>query len=172
MNIIRPARYDDLAGIAELHVLAARAAYSGLLSPDIISGMTTESRLSLWKNWFDLPNQQIHVLQDGHPIIGFFRTCAAEDREQPPKNFGELTHLYVDPQKMSKGLGHQLFEHAQSLMEEADFAGMLLWTIEGNERARRFYESHEMCTDGARHNQLEWLGPNVFEIRYVLRFVP
>ena len=71
---------------------------------------------------------------------------------------------------IATGLGHELFEFALETCRKEGFAGMLLWTLEGNTRARRFYEAHGMVHDGARADEPEWLGPGVFEVRYQCRF--
>jgi GNAT superfamily N-acetyltransferase len=49
-----------------------------------------------------------------------------------------LTHLYVHPDEIGKGVGHALFEHAKTLRPE----GFEFWVFQQNERARRFYEAH------------------------------
>lgn len=170
MKIFRPATKHDLPRIAEIHGLAWREAYSGLISPEVFARMTPELRRSVWEKAFALEGQQIHVLQEGQVIVGFVRTCPALDRESPPDGFGELTHLYLHPSRIARGDGHRLFEHAKSVIEEGGHLGMLLWTLEGNRRARRFYESHGMVADGGRSDDPEWLGEGVYEVRYLLPF--
>jgi GNAT superfamily N-acetyltransferase len=49
-----------------------------------------------------------------------------------------LTHLYVHPAAIGSGIGHALFEHAQSVRPD----GFDFWVFQANRRARRFYEAH------------------------------
>jgi len=161
---------EDLPQIAKLHFLAWLEAYSDLVHPDILNAVTVESRLSAWKNWFEPGNQDLHVLQHENKIRGFIRTSPARNRKDPPANFAELTHLYLHPSKLSSGSGHRLFQFATSICEGKGYIGMLLWTIEGNTRARRFYEAHGMRADGARDDEPDWLGEGVYELRYLLPF--
>ena len=170
MSQIRPATEADISDIATTHVAAWHAAYADLVSPEILENVTVESRLAAWVEWFKLDEQQIHVFEEAGHTLGFSRICPARDRANPPANYGELTHLYLRPSAISTGVGRQLFAHARSSLREAGYSGMLLWTIEGNSRARSFYESHSMLFDGAKDDQPEWLGEGVYEVRYVLTF--
>lgn len=168
--MIRRATADDLPRIAQIHVLAWNDAYSHLIAPEILDRVTFESRLATWQRAFELEGQQIHVLRDGDAIVGFIRTCPATDRQSPPIGYGELTHLYLHPTRIARGEGRRLFLYAKSLLEDAGHAGMLLWTLEDNQRARRFYESHGMVADGGRDDDPDWLGEGVYEVRYILPF--
>jgi len=170
MNGIRIAGEEDLPEIAKVHVLAWYEAYSDLLQPSVLAAVTVESRLAAWQEWYETTDQALHVIERGNDIQGFIRTCPARNRGDPPTDFGELTHLYLHPSQISKGAGHRLFELAVSLCKSNDYAGMLLWTIEGNVRARRFYEAHGMRVDGGRDDEPAWLGEGVYEVRYVLPF--
>ncbi|HET7146637.1 MAG TPA: GNAT family N-acetyltransferase [Gaiellaceae bacterium] len=49
-----------------------------------------------------------------------------------------LTHLYVRPDAIGKGIGHALFEHVTERRPD----GFDFWVFQQNERARRFYERH------------------------------
>lgn len=166
---IRPAERADLTDIATIHALAWHAAYAGLIDHEVLGGVTPESRLAVWQRWFDTEHH-LHVCCDGADTVGFIRVCPARDHLQPPRDFGELTHLYLHPSRRATGLGHRLFEFAVELCRAGGYDGMLLWTLEGNAGARRFYESHGMIRDGARADDPDWLGPGVYEIRYQLRF--
>ncbi len=167
---VRAATADDLSPIADIHVAAWHSAYKGLLHPDVLARATPATRLRSWRQWFSDPANSIAVLDEGDCIVGFTMTCAARPVLAPPRNYGELTHLYLDPPYQFKGHGHRLFEHASVSMREQGHAGMLLWTLEHNTTARAFYERHGMVADGARNDEPDWLGPGVFEVRYRLAF--
>lgn len=170
MNRIRAATEADIASIARVHVAAWHAAYANLVSAEVLANVTLESRLAAWNEWFQTEAQRISVLENDGRTLGFTRICPARDRANPPRNYGELTHLYLDPSVISTGAGAQMFAHAKSALQEDGYVGMLLWTIEGNTRARSFYESHAMEFDGTRDDQPEWLGEGVYEVRYLLAF--
>jgi|SRR6185312_6481770 len=64
-----------------------------------------------------------------------------------------LSHIYVRPEALGRGIGHALFEHAKSVRP----AGFEFWVFQQNERARRFYEAHGAepveFTDGAGNEE-------------------
>ena len=170
MKQIRKAKPNDIGRIAEIHAEAWHHAYSSLISPQILSTITPESRKANWTQAFATTDQEIFVCADNEDIAGFIRLALPEDRLDPPADYGELTHLYLDPQRISTGLGHELFEFARLKLREHGHKGMLLWTLEGNTRARSFYEAHGMTFDGTRDSQPSWLGDGVFEVRYVYEY--
>ena len=51
---------------------------------------------------------------------------------------GWITHLYLDPAWMGRGLGKRFMELAQKRHP----TGLQLWTFQDNEGSRRFYERH------------------------------
>ena len=78
---------------------------------------------------------------------------------------GLLGHLYVMPGAQRQGIGTALLEETM----RAQPSGFTLWTHQGNERARRFYEKHGLraiqFTDGSTNEermpdvQYEWRPP-------------
>ena len=164
--MIRPARLADLERIAEIHASAWHAAYVDLIDPQILDQVKPATRLPHWQQWFADPDNAVSVYQVEEEIIGFSMVCPARAVASPPPGYGELTHLYLDPLHIGTGVGHELFEHAREHLHRGGFSGMLLWTLEGNARARAFYERHGMTLDGARQDEPGWLGEGVFEVRY------
>jgi GNAT superfamily N-acetyltransferase len=77
---------------------------------------------------------------------------------------GELYALYVHPAWWSTGTGRALMDHVLAKVSRAGFPNVMLWVLERNARARRFYERAGFRPDGARH-VLDGLG-GVVEIRY------
>lgn len=64
-----------------------------------------------------------------------------------------LTHLYVHPDSIGRGIGHALFEHACRQRPN----GFDFWVFQQNDRARRFYEKRGCTvlelTDGSRNEE-------------------
>ena len=65
----------------------------------------------------------------------------------------ELAYLYVEPDSIGRGIGSELFRHAQSRRP----GGLWFWVFQQNTRARRFYERHGAClvelTDGSGNEE-------------------
>jgi ribosomal protein S18 acetylase RimI-like enzyme len=77
---------------------------------------------------------------------------------------GELYTLYVAPAHWSTGAGRALTDAALDGLRAAGYRRVVLWTLTGNARARRFYVKAGFAPDGAT-NILAGLG-DVEELRY------
>jgi GNAT superfamily N-acetyltransferase len=133
---IRQAREDDAAAIAQAHVDARRVAMPWL--PVVHS---FEDTVQFFGD-FVIPNQTVLVAELEEGVAGFI---AIEG--------GWVEHLYVAPAHQGIGIGDALLQRAKELRPE----GLMLWTFEGNHRARSFYESRGFVavefTDGSRNEE-------------------
>jgi ribosomal protein S18 acetylase RimI-like enzyme len=66
---------------------------------------------------------------------------------------------------VGNGIGRRLLDHTTSALQESGREDLSLWVLEGNVRARRFYQSCQFLPDGKR--QLLDLGGPVPEVRYL-----
>jgi len=167
---LRPARADDLPAIAAIHVGSWRTAYRGILSDEVIDAAGVEQRLAIWKVWFLEEDVRLQVAESDGEVVGFCRLGPARDTDDPPPRFAEVTHLYVAPGATRGGIGRVLFADAVRHARAAGHDGLLLWVLEENAPARRFYERHGLAVDGARHDEPGWLGEGVYEVRYRIAF--
>jgi GNAT superfamily N-acetyltransferase len=78
---------------------------------------------------------------------------------------GELYAMYLAPAWWSAGIGRALMEAVLAELYAAGYRRVVLWTLTGNARARRFYDRAGFAPDGAT-NILTGLG-SVEELRYV-----
>ena len=130
-----------------------------------------DSFFILWQERFQAGHHDVFLLvKQDNQVLGFCRTCDAKQSHNTLSSYGELSHLYLDPEKTARGLGRKLFAFAKSHLRNLNQKGTLLWTLEQNERARKFYEKQGMTTDGARRGNPEALGEGICEARYVLPF--
>ena len=56
--------------------------------------------------------------------------------------------IYLLPEYMGRGYGTALLKKCISELESRGFEGILLWVLEENFRARRFYESRGFVCSG------------------------
>jgi len=93
--------------------------------------------------WF-IDRDEIWVAEENGVVCGFF---GLHDTE--------LSHIYVDPDLQSHGIGTAMLNHAKSLRPH----GLELWVFQKNTGARRFYERHGLqlvrLTDGAGNMEKE-----------------
>lgn len=122
MFTIRRAGNADAAALAELFLRSFRATYSFPLAhtDDEVRQWVHERLVPLMETWV-----AVEEGKGGARIVGFATV-------KP----GWLEQLYVDPDRLGEGIGRRLLD----LAKERQPAGLLLWTFQVNERARRFYE--------------------------------
>lgn len=130
---VRPQRPADIEAVAELKVRSMRSAYAGLVPPDYLARLDP---LTLTRQERD---REVRVATRDERIVGFVATGP----DQAGEGRYELHSLYVDPAHWGLGAGHALFTAVRR-------ESMLLWVLEGNAQARRFYERQGLRHDGGR----------------------
>lgn len=78
---------------------------------------------------------------------------------------GELWMINVLPAMWRHGVGSKLMAVATERLADRGHTRAVLWVVEGNSRARRFYERLGWAADGA--SKVEWFGgAPIRELRY------
>lgn len=163
---IRSAIAEDIASIARIHVTCWQSAYRGILPPAMLDALRVEQRASLWRDWISGPGVHTLVAEKDARVVGFTRLCPARRIESPPGGAAEVTHLYVDPEAQARGAGKALLGRALSLAVAAGYGTLVLWVLEENAPARRFYGRLGLTPDGGRHTDPAYLGSDAVEVRY------
>jgi GNAT superfamily N-acetyltransferase len=107
-----------------------------------------------------VPGERVLVSEhDGQVLGGAFLLPARDD---DLVDAAELAALYVDPDRRYGGIGSALLVEGFARMPQPV---QVLWTLEGNATARRFYERHAFTYDGTR-KLLDRLPGSPPEVRY------
>jgi GNAT superfamily N-acetyltransferase len=147
--LIRPGTPEDAEATARIHVDSWAAAYN-------LRGPSLEQRLDFHRRF--PPSFVAEV--DGR-IAGFVGVGPSRDLDAE----GELYVIYVDPPQWGNGVGRKLIRAGEERMRELGYRHVVLWVLDGNSRAQRFYESAGWTLDGERR-PIEFLGQTVPEVRY------
>lgn len=158
---MRLATVDDAERVGEVHVRAWEA-YRGLLPDDFLDGLDAVERGERWRRNLSEGRRDAPLLvaeRDGL-VLGM---CAfGPDRDG---SCGEVWMINVSPEAWGTGVGQPLFDRAVEGLSDAGYTEAVLWVLEGNARARRFYERNGWQPDGAVKE--ETFGDQVArEIRY------
>jgi GNAT superfamily N-acetyltransferase len=78
---------------------------------------------------------------------------------------GKLLAICVDPEHWDSGVGRLLVVAAREQLRRDGFTEAALWVLDGNARARRFYERDGWAPDGARQTKTV-AGVALDEVRY------
>ena len=163
---IRLARLEDAPAIAQVHVTAWQAAYRGLLPANLLDNLTVEGRIQEWNEILSLGVGYILVCTAVERIIGFAGCGECRDPDLSDGRTGELYAIYLTPAFWGQGYGAALLTAALALLEQDEYRLATLWVLEGNQRARGFYEHAGFVADGAIKSEALPGGGEVREVRY------
>jgi GNAT superfamily N-acetyltransferase len=150
---LREARIGDEPAVADLHVRAWQEAYRGLIPDEFLDELDPGERAARYTfeaTGPDAPTTLVAVQEgedSGEVILGFATFAPSRDVDFP--GLGEVVALYVDPDRYENGVGRLLMAAARRRLWEAGFTEALLWVLDGNDRAARFYEGEGWARDGA-----------------------
>ncbi|MHB8470024.1 MAG: GNAT family N-acetyltransferase [Gaiellaceae bacterium] len=155
---IRRGRPEDAAAIADVHHDTWVAAYAHVFGAGRLAAMDRGRRRTVWERVL-ATEASVAVADDDGRIVGFVSTGASRDAGAG----GELFAIYVLPEAWGSGAGPGLMRAGLAALREAGHADAILWVLEDNPRARRFYEREGWSLDGARKEE-ELLGVAVTEV--------
>jgi ribosomal protein S18 acetylase RimI-like enzyme len=147
--MIRPATPEDAEATARVHVESWGAAYT-------LPGPTLDQRLDMHRRF-----PASFVAEVDGEIVGFVGVGPSRDSDAE----GELYTIYVHPGHWRGGVGRELIRAGEERMRELGYRRVVLWVLDGNERAQRFYESEGWSSDGERRT-IEFVGQSIPEVRY------
>ena len=91
-----------------------------------------------------------HVLLENGRIIGTAAIC--KSRWENYSDYGEIVSIYFLPEYIGKGYGTFLLKKCVDELKKLGFDRILLWVLEENSRARRFYERNGFTCSGEYMN--------------------
>jgi GNAT superfamily N-acetyltransferase len=139
--VLRTGTDFDLAAVGALHYRSRASAYAGLVPPEALT-FGSERALGEW--WterlrWERDTHRLTVADRDGTVVGFTYLGPSEET-----GFTELYAIHVEPSRVGTGVGRELMRDALEHLG----ARAVLWVLEGNERARRFYEKGGWFADG------------------------
>jgi GNAT superfamily N-acetyltransferase len=165
---IRAARIGDTPQIGLVPVRSWQEAYRGLLPQEHLDGLDPIQRVGVWQRILAAdagPRNGVVVADGDGSLVGFTAFGPARDEDLDPGQIGEVMAIYVHPRAWGQGWGRQLMAAALAGLADAGFGRAVLWVLDTNERARRFYQAAGWSLDGAAKDDTIG-GVQVTELRY------
>lgn len=125
---------DDLFAVSRVYEESWRMAYRGLLPQEYLDALPAGN----WVPFLEQAGRESLLLLDGDDIVGAAGCCAGRVPEL--SGWGEIASIYLLPEYWGKGWGKMLFSAAVEQLEAMGYRNLFLWVLEGNQRARVFYE--------------------------------
>lgn len=164
--LIRLARDDELLAISDLQVRSRREAYRGFVPDDVLAISAEEWASKRRASVEDLgPGLRTWVAEREGVLVGFADTAPAHEKDLLERT-GELKLLFVAPGEFGSGIGKALHDHAVQDLRSRGFEPIVLWTLEENVRAQRFYERNGWSREELTR---PWWQGVAREVRYRLR---
>jgi len=161
---IRAAAPADAAEISRVHIATWQAAYRGQVGDAFLDGLAErlDGRIDWWRRRI-AAGASVLVTEDTGRVTGF----AGFGRAEPPSDpdLGEVYAIYVDAPQWDRGHGRMLMATALDALRADGFAAAVLWVLETNARARRFYERGGWAADGGTKTE-NIGGEQLEEVRY------
>ena len=153
--MIRPGRPEDAEAVARVQIQTWQAAYAHALPREQLMRLSADDRVDMWRR---LPP----VVAEVHgEVVGFVSVGASRDEDAD----GELYAIYVHPTHWGTGVGRALIERGEEQLRDLGHSEAVLWVLDDNPRARRFYEVAGWSADGSKRD-IEIFGFVVTEVRY------
>ncbi|MEA2643576.1 MAG: hypothetical protein QOG08_602 [Chloroflexota bacterium] len=139
--MIRPARVDDAAAIARVHVSSWRATYKELLPAEFLESLSEAGYTERWQRFIGEASNRVYVLQEGddrRELVGF--ASGGRERAGETGYTGELYAIYVLESSQRRGHGRELVRAVVGGLRELGLEDMIIWVLRDNQPARGFYE--------------------------------
>lgn len=151
---VRPARPDDAPAVAEIRI-AGWQTYVDILDPTYVTSEAfAEQARDGAASWL------AEVDAEGRSPAGATMLVAERDgtvagwvsfgAERDDPSHGEVWGLYVAPAAWGTGAAATLLGTAADRLRDNGFAQLVLWCLDGNDRALGFYQREGWRLDGAR----------------------
>ncbi|HSX21817.1 MAG TPA: GNAT family N-acetyltransferase [Gaiellaceae bacterium] len=156
---IRRATVDDASGIADVHVRTWQEAYEHVFGAERLAGIDASRRRDGWERNLAAGEHAFVAEEDGR-IVAFVSVGAGES-----EGVGELFAIYALPEAWGSGAGTALMRAGLATLRDLGYREAVLWVLDDNPRARRFYEREGWMLDGGT-KEGEFLGLQAAEVRY------
>ena len=165
--LIRKVLFEEALEYTTLHIACWRDAYTGIIPDIYLDNMSAELEQraeSIGKAINEPSGCAFFCVMSGDDMIGRLIFNKSGDEDKP--DAGDVVAIYLLKEFWGKGFGTQMMDFAVSELTRAGYREIIVWVLEKNIRARRFYENYGFVPDGAR-KELE-LGKPLTCLRYVL----
>lgn len=150
---------------------AWQRAYAGVMATSFLDGLDEAAWGRAWRHRLSeraagRGEPGVELLVAEHPGNGTVAGIATLGPERDGDGArGELWMLNVDPGAWGLGVGSALLAQVEARLAARGFTRAVLWVVAGNDRARRFYDTHGWAHDGFRRRE-DIGGRPVDECRY------
>lgn len=143
-----PAGPGDAVDLARVHVEAWRETYAGLLPQAYLDRMSMAAHARRWRLRLMRSQEVTLAAETARGLVGY---CSGDwSRERTAAGEAEITTLYVLRRFQRTGLGRRLLVSTARALAARGADSLVIWVLQGNTPARRFYERMGGVCEGER----------------------
>jgi ribosomal protein S18 acetylase RimI-like enzyme len=135
---LRRATEVDATALGVVHVRAWREAYTGMVPDTVLVGLDPAQRAGMWRDGL-ARGLAVQLAEQDDAIVGFGSSGKQLDTSLPYS--GEIRAIYVLRRAQRLGIGRALMAATAGDLLAQGHASAMLWVLEANTPARRFYEA-------------------------------
>jgi GNAT superfamily N-acetyltransferase len=173
--LIRRALPADAAAITRVRIASWKTTYAGLVQADFLDSKQPDDPIAIARMAArlapDAPTRGYAAELDGE-VVGFITAGPERDhpRARPVRELdtrrAEIFAIYLRAERQGAGIGTRLLDAAGGWLRGSGCTEAVLWVLDTNAPARRFYERRGLRETG-RHQDVD-LGGVVHEREYRL----
>lgn len=158
-TVVRSARSADRDVLATTKIASWTSTYAALVPHLVLTSFIDPARqLDAFERLLADPSQRVLVAEDVDRVVGFI-TCEPAHADGP-----YVDSLHIAPDRRSTGIGRRLLVAVAASLVTEGFDTLHLHVLEGNARARWFYE--QLGGRLAGRGAAEWAPDDVIEVTY------
>lgn len=164
MYKIRYADIEDARILGEIHSQSWKVAYKGIVPDEILNNITIEKRQKYFEKALTEGWEEDAIIFMDNKAVGLIciGKCRDEDKED---SSGEIWGIYLLPEYWNMGIGSELINWGLGELKKRNYDKAILWVLEDNLNARKFYEKIGFEHDGTVKEIS--IGKTLNEYRYV-----
>jgi len=162
---IRNANREDADDLALIYSKSFKTAFKGIVSDELLDDKFSYNKLRGRLNkeiTLGTPTNSIMAIDDIHVGMITYVVCKNEEFEGLQ---ADILRIYLLPEYWGRSIGMQLMEWALNDIQTKGCKKAVLWVIEDNVRARKFYEKLGFVHEG--ETRIINVGIEVRDMKYV-----
>lgn len=160
---IRYANIGDAKTLGEIHSKSWKVAYKGIVPDEILKNITIEKRQAYFEKALTEEWEEDAIIFKDNDAVGLI--CIGKCRDvDKTHTCGEIWGIYLLPEYWNMGIGSELINWGINELKKRNYSKVILWVLEENTNARKFYEKVGFKHDGTVKEIT--IGKKLVEYRY------
>ena len=142
--MIRYYEENEIDQIAKIIDEDWKITYKGMISQEYLDNLNYKDREERIRKKYKKEKGIVYV--EENIVKGYCRFGQSKEE----KELGEIYALYVKNNYIRRKIGEKLMKKAKKILKEREYKEMILWCLEKNKNARKFYEKQGGILSGKR----------------------